>query len=810
MNPTCRPRASLVPFLVLLVSIVWPTTVSAQTGAPPGRWVSLGPTKILEGSSGVSNGDVTGRVQTMAVDFSDPNLIYVGARGSGVWRSFDGGGRWEPITDTLPTQTVRALATSPSLPNRVYLDTPVGTYRSEDAGSTWNQVSTVDLMGRGWDGGAMLVDPFDADRVFLTSCGGSPSIRRSTDGGVTWQTVLAEGCATGLVRDPADTNRFLAAISKPGPGTGLWETLDGGATWNRKIGCGGVLPFPDPNTLVRIAQSGNVRFVSFHLGNDYRLYRAEKICGSGVFADFLWEEVFVAPPAIAEDDLWSAIHVNPADPSRVALTGIRVFVSTDGGFNFDLPAPQPHVDHHAWVNHPFDPSIVFAGTDGGPYVSTDDGLAGSWSFIGEGIVSAELYDLADSGTSPRLLFGGSHDNGGFEYLGKGTLWRMKVGGDAGMVEIDPTDDDVRYLSTQAMSSLFKTTNGFATPPTAIGAGLPTGCPPWSAEYPANPSNSFLIHPAQSSTLLATCGSLWTRLPPWFQLFTPNPNTNPPGRTMTIAVDASVDLFWTATNNGQVWAGPGGADWRWIVSHPGGAPSVALQVDTANPTVMFAAFRPPENCTPISAPTCGRVFRVERFAAAPTSTSVLAVDITANLPAGIVMKSLAVDRLQPQTIYAGTDFGVYRGHSSDGGANWTWTSYKNGMPEAVDVRALEVHAVTGTLRAGTFGRGVYEVDTDWPIGALVAVEGHVTMLRVQDVGEQFGPPGDMIDAEVIVQLDSTPGYSYGFQLRVDGEAAARRGMLDRLRDALRGDTRVRLEYVRTGFRNGLLRRVWNLP
>src|SRR5687767_13214336 len=92
MNPTCRPRASLVPSLVLLVSIAWPTTASAQTGAPPGRWVSLGPTKILGGSSLVSNGDVTGRVQTIAVDFSDPTLLYVGARGSGVWRSFGGGG----------------------------------------------------------------------------------------------------------------------------------------------------------------------------------------------------------------------------------------------------------------------------------------------------------------------------------------------------------------------------------------------------------------------------------------------------------------------------------------------------------------------------------------------------------------------------------------------------------------------------------------------------------------------------------------------------------------------------------------------
>lgn len=816
MNPTCRPRASLVSSLVLLVSIAWPTAALTDTGSPPGSWVSLGPTKIIHGQSDVSRGDVTGRIATIAVDFTDPNLIYVGARGSGVWRSADGGVRWEPVTDSLPTQTVLALATAPSRPNRVYLNTPIGTFRSEDAGSSWNQVSTGNLFGRGWDGGAMLVDPFDPDLVFLTSClmpdTTSRSIRRSRDGGVTWQTVLFMGCATGLVRDPGDPNIFLAAISNESATTGLYETLDGGITWNPRPGCDGAqLPPPPPKTLVKIAQSGEVRFVSYRWGDDqYQVFRSEgKTCGSGATRDFSWVPAWTAPPALADGDLWSAIHVNPHDPSLVAATGKRLFLSTDGGFNFTLVDPQMHVDHHAWVTHPFFPWIVFAGTDGGLYRSTKDGASDSWSFIGEGIVNAELFDLADAATSPHLLIGGSQDNGVFEYPGSGTIWDLREGGDAEMVEIDPADANVRYFATQAQSSLFRTTDAFASL-TAIGAGIPPGCPPWSSEYPATPSNQFLIHPGQSSTLLATCTSLWTRLPPWFQLFTPNPDSNPPGRTMTIAVDASVDLYWTATNNGQVWAGPGGADWRWIVSHPGGAPSVALQVDTANPTVLFAAFRPPENCTPIGAPQCGRVFRVERFASAPTSTSVLVVDITANLPAGIVMKSLAVDLLQPQTIYAGTDFGVYRGHSSDGGATWTWTSYKNGMPEAVDVRALEVHPVSGVMRAGTFGRGVYEVDTDWPIGALIAAEGRVTVLRVQDVGQLYGPPGDAIDADVIVQLDSTPGFSYGFQLRVDGDAAARRGMLDRLRDAMRRDTRVRLEYVRTGFRNGLLRRVWNLP
>ena len=67
-------------------------------------------------------------------------------------------------------------------------------------------------------------------------------------------------------------------------------------------------------------------------------------------------------------------------------------------------------------------------------------------------------------------------------------------------------------------------------------------------------------------------------------------------------------------------------------------------------------------------------------------------------------------------------------------------------------------------------------------ALLQRQGKVTFLRVHDVGTKFGPPGDQIDVEVVFQLDSAPGKSFGFQVRNDSNRAARQGMLDLLRDA----------------------------
>jgi hypothetical protein len=188
--------------------------------------------------------------------------------------------------------------------------------------------------------------------------------------------------------------------------------------------------------------------------------------------------------------------------------------------------------------------------------------------------------------------------------------------------------------------------------------------------------------------------------------------------------------------------------------------------------------------------------------------VTAQDITFNLPSGLSVKALAVDRMNSFTIYAGTNRGVYRGRSVDGGATWNWQPYMNGLPLA-DVRELEVHPVTGVMRVTTFGRSAYEVNTDFPLGTLLSAAGKLTFLRVHDAGTGFGPPNDFLDGEVVVQLDSQPGRGFGFRLRPDADEAARRGMLDVLRSAFRNNRTIRLDYIRTGLRNGTIIRVEKL-
>jgi hypothetical protein len=80
----------------------------------------------------------------------------------------------------------------------------------------------------------------------------------------------------------------------------------------------------------------------------------------------------------------------------------------------------------------------------------------------------------------------------------------------------------------------------------------------------------------------------------------------------------------------------------------------------------------------------------------------------------------------------------------------------------------------------------------PTPGIKAARGHVTFLRVHDA-HGFGPNNDFLDAEIIFQLDTHPGRSFGFQMRDDASRPAHEGMLAVLRDAFVHDLDVNINY-----------------
>ena len=108
--------------------------------------------------------------------------------GSGLYKSTDGGANWQPLTNGLPTDGLGriGIAVAPSNRSRVYAIVDAkegGLFRSDDAGATFAKVSgDARIWGRGWYFGKIVVDPKNADLVYISNTG----VYRSRDGGRTF------------------------------------------------------------------------------------------------------------------------------------------------------------------------------------------------------------------------------------------------------------------------------------------------------------------------------------------------------------------------------------------------------------------------------------------------------------------------------------------------------------------------------------------------------------------------------------------------------------------------------------------------
>ena len=103
-----------------------------------------------------------GRTRAVAGVPSQPNVFYIGAVDGGVWKSTDYGRTWEPIFDGQPSQSIGAIAVSPSDPEIIYVGSGEGLHRPGFIGGRrnlqihrrWKDVDSPRFARRAADSGA--------------------------------------------------------------------------------------------------------------------------------------------------------------------------------------------------------------------------------------------------------------------------------------------------------------------------------------------------------------------------------------------------------------------------------------------------------------------------------------------------------------------------------------------------------------------------------------------------------------------------------------------------------------------------------
>lgn len=678
------------------------------------QWTLIGPQPTIHPVFQFTSGRVLG----LAVDPRDANVVYAATGGGGVWKTTDGGASWSPLTDTQSSLVIGCIALDPSNPDTVYagtgqgLNVPtdhygMGILKSTDRGSTWTNLpgpsgAGLNAIGLGAKFTALAVNPADGGIVLAGVSPASPNslaVYRSADGGVTWTGMPSlTGTANSAFFDP--TNGTIAYASLQGKG--VYRSSDGGSTWSQINGTGAnVLPTSNILTIqLAIAPSNPATLFAGIAAADATFLGLFKTIDSGQN----WTRVANAPNYCRNQCQFdNSIVVDPSDANVVFLGGQEVVTSagdanvilrsTDGGGTWtDLTRGANgnvvHVDVHA-IAIAADGSRVYVGSDGGVWSSADVTASPvNWANLNATLAITQFYaGHSIHPTDVNIGYGGSQDNGLQRFNG-GRVWSTIACGDAYASAIDPTNPATVYIVCDGL--IEKSTGGgpFRLAQNGIDPSERRGKEPPLILDPSNPARLYFgtVRIYQSNDGGANWAAVSPVLPTAGQAF-----------VSTIAVAPSdPDVVYAGLSGGRAkvtrnalagtaatWTDiSAGLPLRWING---------IAVDSNSSSIAYAVvagFTGP-------ADNLGHIFHT-------TDGGTTWVDISGNLP-NIPVKEIVPDQDVPGTLYAASDQGVFV--TLDRGK--TWAPLGGNMPNVV-VLGLKLHRPTRTLRAATFGRGMWDI------------------------------------------------------------------------------------------------------
>jgi photosystem II stability/assembly factor-like uncharacterized protein len=176
-------------------------------------------------------------VTRVLVDPDDRNTIWAGIEIDGVYRSLDGGDTWTRVVSGITDLDVHDLTIARTTPPRVLVSTNGEVFWSADRGETWTPIGVKAKWPLPYSRG--IVVKTDDPRVLFAGCGETTTgetgaVLRSSDGGQTWQSlplpVRPNATMWGLATHPADPSRIVGWTLFGE----VYVTEDAGESW-RKI-----------------------------------------------------------------------------------------------------------------------------------------------------------------------------------------------------------------------------------------------------------------------------------------------------------------------------------------------------------------------------------------------------------------------------------------------------------------------------------------------------------------------------------------------------------------------------------------------
>jgi len=719
-----RSASLLGSFAIALVVAV---PAPSQT-VPPGtygalRWRLIGPHR-------------GGRVLAVAGVPGDATTFYFGAVDGGVWRTRNAGVTWEPLFDDQPIASIGALALAPSDPNVIYVGTGeasirsditygAGVYKSTDGGAHWHALGLSDTRHIG----KVLIDARNPDVVLVAALGHAygpnpeRGVFRSTDGGRTWTKVLYRDPDTGaidLAADPADPRVVYAALYQArrtaweqyppdeGPGSGLYKSADGGATWTPVTGHG--LP---------VGPLGRIGLAVGRGGRVYALIGAK--AGAGLYRSddggATWRLVGSDPRLTSRNWYFCRVTVDPENPDVVYVPNVSLLRSRDGGKTFAVLKGQPGGDdyHELWVD-PRSPTRMIVGSDQGAVITLDDGRTWS-SWYNQ--PTAQFYHVVTDDAFPYRVYGAQQDAGtagvtSRSDFGEITLrdWAPVGAGESGYIAPDPLDSAIVYGGdTYGGVHRFDRRTGQSQdispwPVSTFGVPMPQRKYrfTWTSPLVFDRVDRHALYLGAQMVLRTRDGGLhWEAISPDLTRAGATTGANAAGRGYGVVYaiapsPRAAGLLWVGTDDGLIHrTSDAGRHWQ-DVTPQGLEPWSTISWLEASPFDTAVAYAAVDR------------HRVDDFAPYIYRTRDGGAHWTRSdqgIAPQAYVQAVRADPVRAGLVYAGTETGVYV--SFDDGDHWQ--SLQLNLP-VVSVRDLAVHG--RDLIAATHGRSFWVLDDITPL------------------------------------------------------------------------------------------------
>jgi len=195
--------------------------------------------------------NIEGRITTIAIHPTNPQIVYAGCANGGVWKSTNFCASWVSVFDNQNTSSIGALAIDPSNPSIIYCGTGeanslrsyypgTGMYKSTDAGATWQQSGLPNT----YSIGNIAINWTNTQELYAAAVGSlrrknnERGIYKSTDGGFTFSTIssgMPNRTITSIYIHPDSSKVAIVTFSGFGAGK-IYKTTNGGTNWNNMSG----------------------------------------------------------------------------------------------------------------------------------------------------------------------------------------------------------------------------------------------------------------------------------------------------------------------------------------------------------------------------------------------------------------------------------------------------------------------------------------------------------------------------------------------------------------------------------------------